>query len=179
MYRFEYTLSDKDFADFNEYHLKNDSTTKKTLKIIKPIPFAVAIIIFVVNFIKEGVTFISMLLPCIVLIAAIIWLIKFDDRVIKKTVKKAIDDQKKSGKMAYSPNGTVTFTEDMIIDKTETIEQRVNYSEVIKIANTDNALYVYITPVAASILPKSLFKSDNELNEFLSFLNEKCEKLKG
>lgn len=78
-----------------------------------------------------------------------------------------------SGSRLYSPDGTLTFTEEHIHDENPDLITTCPYHTVERLILCHGAVYVFYSYIQAFILPESTFSGDEERRELLDFLKEK------
>lgn len=174
MYEFKITLNDNDYLLFNQYHLLNSPTGKKTVMLLKFfIPFIC--ILFVVKFYIEKADFQLILIEAILMsMISIIW-IGYSKKILLKSVKKYIKKIKKDGRLPYSNEAILKFDDESIYEITPNTESNTKYSLVEKIAVTENAIYIYFSSVQAYIVPVTAFSEEMEKLKFLEFINSKVK----
>ena len=174
MYQFTFTVDEKDYFDFNIYHAKTVPSIKKIvrgLQIMLPVMLALMLLITYRTMEPRQLGF----LVTIYVISSVIWwfLVKPLYTGIMKMMLKLM---KKDGRMPFGKNCTIQFGEEVIFEKTEASEMKINYATVEKNMLNRNALYIYISSSQAFIIPFSAFSSDEQKSSFLCFLAEKTGK---
>ena len=172
MFEFKTTLDDDDYLLFNQYHLLNSPTGKKSLIFFRfIIPFIC--LVFVVIFFIAGVDFQLILIEAIVMtILSIIW-VGFSKKMILISMNRRIKKMKKEGRLPYSNEATLMFDDEIIHEITPNTEIKTKYSLIEKIAVTEKAIYIYFSFVQAYILPVTAFSNEMEKIKFLEFINLK------
>lgn len=80
--------------------------------------------------------------------------------------------KKENGKL-YSDKGTMVFSEDEITDISEDKELKTPYSTITQLCIGSYAIYIYLSPVMAYVLPFRIIPDNTNLEEFKSFLAAK------
>ncbi len=173
MYEYKIKLDEKDYIQFNDYHLSNSRVGKKTVNMIRilvPILFLCAIFIFLIA--NADVELIITLSITAVIVS--ILMVFYSKKLLMKTMTKSIKTLKKDGKLPFNIEATITFDEAGIHEKSLNSESKTNYVLVEKIGQNEHAVYIYISAVQAYIIPITCFSSDREKDEFLEYINTKC-----
>ena len=166
-------MTDRDYLEFNKFHLlKSDYGRKSDLGIrIFLAVFLVAVcvgVLFLGDFSRDS--FLE-ILPLIIL------LIVLEASYTKLTevwLKYYIGKLKKKGKMAFSSSSVLEFSEDAIVETTETEKTEQKYSAVEKIyINGGKIIYIFVNNIRAYLIPVSTFENEKQYNDFLQFLKEK------
>ena len=177
MFEFKVNLNDDDYLLFNQYHLLNSPTGKKSLmtfRFIVPFIFFMFVIIFCI----AEADFLLILIEAIMMaILSILWII-FSKKILQKSMKKRINKMKKEGRLPYSNEAILKFDDESIHEITPNTESKTNYSLIEKVAVTEKAVYIYFSSVQAYILPVTTFSEEMEKQKFLEFINSKVDHLK-
>ena len=107
----------------------------------------------------------------IVLFLAQIFLTKFFSWSLKGQIKTL----KKSGKMGYSPDSVMGFSEDSFIETTPDNKTEHKYSAIERVSIVDNKMtYIHVNNVMSYMLPLSCFESKEQCDDFFNFIKTKC-----
>lgn len=175
MYAYKISLSEKEYIQFNEYHLLHSAVGKKALlqhKIVLPLLSLLIIIIF---FSAKADMNLIIIESIFLGICSIMWII-YSKKIVMKSFKKNIEKIKKEGRLPFESETTVTFDDQGIIEKSSNAETKTSYSVVEKIAETKQAIYIYMSAVQAIIIPTSYFDSEEDKDELIKFIETKREK---
>ena len=174
MFEFKINLDDEDYLLFNQYHLLNSPSGKKSLMSFRfIIPFFCFMIIVI--FCIAGSDFELILIEAIVLtILSILW-IGFSKKKLLKSMNKRIIKMKKEGRLPYSNESILKFDDEKIHEITPNAENITKYLLIEKIAVTEKAIYIYFSTVQAYILPVTAFSDEMEKLKFLEFINMKVD----
>lgn len=175
MFQFHYALTDDDYIKFNFNHALYTKTGKQTThatKLLVPCSLVLALLILPIHhdfqlLMIELITF---------SIISILWIVFFK-KIVLYNIKKSVCRTKKSGRLPYTENGTLTFDENFICDQAQTQENKTSYSLVEAIYTTNEAVYIYINAMSAIILPYRFIENQTVFNNFINFLQEKTGKL--
>ena len=91
------------------------------------------------------------------------------------TMKLVINNMKKSGKMAFSPESRLGFTDEGILEITPEgrLEKRWESMERLCIRE-GKVWYLYMNNTAAFILPVEQISAQTDVAEFRRYLESKC-----
>ncbi|WFR59307.1 YcxB family protein [Anaerocolumna sp. AGMB13025] len=177
MFEFKITLDDEDYLLFNQYHLLNSPSGKKSLmsfRFITPFLCFMVIVIFCI----AGSDFELILSEAIVMtIISILW-IGYSKKEILKSMNKRIIKMKKEGRLPYSNEAILKFDDEKINEIAPNTENITKYSLIEKIVVTEKAIYIYFSSVQAYILPVTAFSAEMEKLKFLEFINMKVDILR-
>ena len=172
MFEFNIVLTEQDYIRFNQYHMTHSANGKKAillLRLLMPIISLCALLIFVVA--DADPTLI--LIEAIVLGLLSIFFIFYGKKILLKSVAKNISKLKKDGKLPFNQESTITFDETHILEKTDLNESKISYQIIEKIAETENAIYIYFSAMQAYIIPNTVFESNEHRKELLDFMYTK------
>jgi len=172
MFQFCYTLSEHDYFEFNKYHAFNSPANKKNMLIYR---FVVPIIFVICGLIAGAIVdepIVTYYFYFAFGIAAILWLIFFK-WIMTKQIKKNIGRIKKSGKLPYQRNVTISFEDDFFVETTESGESKVKYSAIERVIIAEKAIYIYTNAVQAMLLPFTVFSNEQKRDEFIVFIEKK------
>ncbi|MDR2865911.1 MAG: YcxB family protein [Methanomassiliicoccaceae archaeon] len=172
MYRFEYTASREDFLRFNEYHLSNSPSGKRTILIFMLILPAIMLLFLILSLINGNDAASILFMVVIYAVISVIWILAVK-RMIFRNFRRVIAKMEKEGKMPYGMRTVLQFEEDMMIESTDDTENKVRYSGIEKIGIGSDMIYIYIGAIMAALVPLSAFRNDEEKDEFLRFINGK------
>ena len=169
--RFEFDLNKQDYIDFNICHIKNSETLRKSLLFQQYIP---AVVYLVLPFILVNVTDIPLWLWLTVFVlAAILWVVFYPKYLISSTIKrisKMVNEGKNKDMLGKH---CLTFNDEGIIETSKNGESKISWSGIEEIKETDKHFFIYISSIMAYIVPKRVFKTDGEKDEFLNFIKNK------
>lgn len=172
IYQFKYLLHDSDYMEFNKFHLRNSPLFQKAIiifRLIVPILLLLYLVVLEESYKNLDDLVLSILITAFLSIA---W-----GLIVKPLfllgVKITIKLEKKSGKLPYGKEMQIEFYESFLIDTTEDIVTSVNYTGIKRIGVSDTAMYLYISAIQAFVIPISVFKSEEERERFLTFINNK------
>ena len=176
IYEFKTKTTDKDYYEFNKYHLTDSPDVKKSWligKLYLPTIFLIMLIFYVVR----GDDWYSLSFTLIIFsIVSLIWIFSLKPLLLL-FLKIHIRFMKKNDKLPYSNYATIEFYDDYFVEITENTKTEVKYDALFKVrVNEPKAIYLYQNAVLAYIIPFAVFDSDDERSEFIDFIKRKSNK---
>ena len=173
LFGFDVKLNDKDYIDYNNFVLLKSPYGKK-LRITMRILFAfVCIALSLISIINEQsltAKLVTLILTAIFLIAAEIAFNPLYAFLNKGMIKLL----KGKGKMGYTPEATLKFYEDLIIEICPDSKTEIKYTSIERISIVfGKYILFHLNNVLSYILPVSSFKSEEETKAFLAFVKTK------
>ena len=172
-YSFNVLLTDQDYYEFNKFVTFQSRHGKKEIKKMRlylVVLFAVLALLFLVlehfsmNGVYSAVGYLVGLLIAQALFKPLMHLI----------LKMQIKMLKKGGKMPYSPQAEMTFTEEGFSEFTSEHKTEQIYTAVECVSVVEGvAIYVHINKLMGFLLPEKVFESKQQLDEFITFLKTK------
>lgn len=176
MFEFKITLDDNEYLQFQEYHLSNNPLGKKSLMAVR---FIIPIFpLFVIFFnIKDAGFEANLIVAIVMTILLIIWIARSKKEMLN-IIKGRIKNMRKIGVIPYHNEVILKFDDESIYEITPNTEHKDKYSLIKNIAVTEKAIYIYVTPVRAYILPVTAFSEVIEKQKFLEFINMKVDNIR-
>ncbi len=171
---FKYRLTDEDFLAFNRHYLITSEAGQKQLRrqfLMGPI---FAVVLFVMLFIMGTKPMLLVIEAVLMIVICLVMYVRRFDSVMK-TIEKNLERNNKKGRLTYNRSGEMHFTEDGVVEKQDDAKQTVNmpYDEIKVIYETGTAFYVYTSPTAAILIPKSMCEDEVTLAKVTDHLKEK------
>lgn len=163
--KISFTLTEVDYLQFNLFHIKNSTTGKRTLTLLRymtPLIFIGASVILSILLNASFIVFFS-----VFLVASILWVMfypKFFYRNIKRTTLRIINEGKNEGLIGEHH---LTLTEDGVSDLTAVGEMKSTWSGIKKIEEDLEHFYLYNSSVSAYIIPKRALQDEQELRNYI------------
>ncbi len=175
MFELSYKLTDKDYIDFNEYHLFNSTSGKKSLWLIRCI-FPAVSLVFILYHLATGYDPLTLIIE--VGLFAIISVIFFllSKKLLLISLKQNIKRLRKDGKLPYIPEAKLTFGDEQVVDEGPKTSTTIKYSMLERFCETETFFYIYFSSAQALIIPKSAFSDGDEIEHFVGFIKEKIAK---
>ena len=173
MFQFNYTLTENDFFQFNINHQLYTRSGKRTFRVIKYSILCI-MIIAITPFLFHDLTDLT---DTVIIIATgifccIVWLISAK-RIVIEQAKSFVRKQIKNNHISLPQGGTLSFEEQFISNVGTLQEGKISYRLIDSIYMTNMAIYIYITPTSAIILPYRFIESQEVFNSLVDFLQEK------
>ena len=170
MFQYQCSLTDDDFIVFNLYTLRNNPSYKRSLLLCRLILPAAFLLILLLNLLshKEGLP----IQAGIYVIVSAIWIFAVKPLFDHITVRNLKSQLKRSRSM-YTPEYSVSFQEDYLLEISPQQETKVFYDKLERIAVHMGAVYIYPTSLSAFILPSAVFETEADRERLLAFLSER------
>lgn len=165
--KINYNFEINDWMAFQEFHLSESKQFKKT-KLITTLTVPIVYGLFILNDAMKGE--LDIIPTSIFTVISILWMIYYPKRLTIRTlkkVKKILEDPANSKIFGIH---TIKLSEQGLkITKPES-ENFINWSGLIRIAETKNYYFIYNTTISAIVIPK--VKIEENLSEFDSYLKK-------
>ena len=174
MFKFNITLTDDDYFEYNKYTFLNSPTGKKSLfrqRLQLPIMSAFALIIFFIAKADSTLIITEAIFLAIISILGII----FSKFFFLKRMRRSFNKRKKLEKLPFDEDSTLLFENEAIISTTAESEMTTKYSRLERIIESDKAVYLYVDSVRAYIIPLRTFSSDVDKQQFINFIKSKID----
>nr|WP_307992539.1 YcxB family protein [uncultured Niameybacter sp.] len=163
MYKFGYNLDEADYIDFNIYHVNNSKQVKKTL-LVHRIVGALVIILggYLYTHYKDVLSIV------VYGTATILWGIFYPKLFFKSTknnLKKMINEGTDMSLFKYRE---VVINDVNIIEEIFPDESMKRWTKVIKIGESDENIFIYVSDLEALIIPKKIVGTDSEILQFIN-----------
>ena len=157
--KIEFDFDIDDWMAFQKYYILNSKQVKRSkifTTLLLPVIFSIFSLIDIINgnFSPARLVFYGIIF--------LLWIFinpKWMNRKMLKQVKKMINEGDNSGIFGKHE---IDFEEDRIIWKNPESEEKVKWSGVKKLGETDNYYFLYVTAVSAIIIPKQKLNIDKE-----------------
>ena len=172
-YIFDIFLTEEDYIEFNIFHMNRSVYGKRhqrVLRIMIAVIFAAAALI---NFCANGIS------PVTVAYALLLGgfglcMTVFDGKFNRFFVKLSIGNLKKSGKMAFSPEARMGFTDEGVLEITPDGRTEKRWESIERLCIREGKVwYLYMNNIAAFILPVEQLRAQTDLAEFRKYLESK------
>jgi len=176
MYKFEFILTEADYVDFFKFHAEQSWINRKTSPFLRwfvPALF-VGTFLLVLPGIDNWLT--AVVHGIIIAVFSIVWLV-FEKRISRAinhgVMKLSIYASKKEGKLPFGKTTQITFCDEAIREINEISETKVKYSSVERVIKGPKAVYIYVSATQATVLPLSIFESEEQVEELMAFVTER------
>ncbi|MHC0038246.1 YcxB family protein [Pseudoneobacillus sp. C159] len=161
----KYNLTEKDYLNFNLFHMKNSKSANKALMIQRIFtPITLLLFGYVLSLISDIPLTIS--LP-IFLLFAILWYIFFPKYFYSHVVKQVRKMTREGRNDDLLGEHILHISDEGLIDTTKNGETKVNWSGIKDFKEDQHHLYLYNSAVSAYILPKRDIPNVEELKSFI------------
>lgn len=172
-YVFDILLTEADYIDFNVFHMSRSAYGKKHQRMMRGLVAVIFAVAALVNFLAEGISPVSVAYA--VLLGALGLLVTvFSGKTSGFTMKLVINNMKKSGKLAFSPESRMEFSDAGIVEITPEgrLEKRWESMERLCIRE-GKVWYLYMNNTAAFILPVEQIAAQADPAEFRRYLESR------
>ena len=173
-FKFDITLTDSDYLDYNLFHQNKSPYGKKQINSMGWLLLGIFvgimfIALFVGGFSKDS------FINTIPIVISFVLIRVFLKKILSLSTKKYVKLLKKTGKMGYSPKSVLEFYDDYFVEITPDEKTERKYSALERISVVENkVVYLHVNNVMAYILPMSAFESLEQYYFFMSFIKTKC-----
>ena len=161
----EFELLEEDYINFNIDHAKKSSSLKKNIlmqRILGPVLF------LIFPFIIRGYTEIPMWYWVTIFgIVSVVWFIyypKYFNWEMTRRVKKMLNEGSNENILNRRK---IILSDEGILEKSLIGESNVSWNQVDKVEESNEYIYIYISSISAHIIPKRIFKDENEKQMFI------------
>ncbi|MCL2575881.1 MAG: YcxB family protein [Defluviitaleaceae bacterium] len=171
MHKYEYTLDDNDYLEFNRYIFYKSPVQKKNMIWVRYGVAAISLLMlpFAARLFEDNL---ALWISYVVLVLLPVLWIVFFNRTLTWFIKRAM----KSENINFNRKMRVNFIDNQIIEVTEAGESRTNYHNIEKIGVDKNAIYLFINEAQALIVPERVFENDDKKVQFMEFIKNKTGK---
>ena len=171
MFEFDYTITEKDYWDFNQYHTLHSPAGKKTLLVLSFIIPVLLLIQIVVDVLKGYAEYIIGVAVIYAVFSGIWALLLRPMMLIGVRLNMVL--LKKNGKLPYDSQINLRFEENFIYEKAQLTETKMSYEKLEQIAVGKKGVYLYHTVMSAFLIPNSVFTNAAQKHDFLQFIHQK------
>jgi|Deesub1362A_J573_1020465.scaffolds.fasta_scaffold31039_1 hypothetical protein len=170
----EYSISLKDWEDFNLYHFHHSPSLRRLYYVTLTLGGFIggALLFFLIFYFSKNLVE-SLIFTGIYALAFIFLVPQLYLRNLRKSIRKMLQEGENKGAIGRH---RLTITPEGVIEKTDFNETKTAWSSVEKIAVTENGIYIYMSSIAAYIVPKRAFSSKEAFNEFVQTLKQYYER---
>jgi len=170
--KFHLSITEEDYIAFNIDHAFHSASARKTITIGRFLPALVSAC-FLMIFLLSGMDQKYLIAEITMLgVLSIVGYFRYPD-VYKKSIRKNILKLKAEGRLPYSPETDIEFTETEIIETAPDRVSHTPYSSVLAIRETDEQIFIKFGAMQSFILPIRCLGERKQ--ELLDFLHEKCD----
>lgn len=172
-YIFDIFLTEEDYIEFNIFHLNRSVYGKKhqrVLRIMLAVIFAAAALL---NFWAEGISPVTVAYALLLGFLGMMMTVFFG-KFSGFLTKLSIGNLKKSGKLAFSPEARVGFTDEGVLEITPDGRTEKRWESMERLCIREGKVwYLYMNNSAAFILPEEQLRTQTDVVEFRRYLEAK------
>ena len=173
MYEFKYQVTEKEYLDYNIYHMNTSPDMKKRFLFYRLMVPLFLVLWAVVTYDPARNLTIQILF---VLGFSVLWFFLVKPLLIW-SVTRRISRMGKTGKLRFEQENTVRFADDEMVTIVEEQEIKAAYAALERIAVYGTTMYIHGRE-AVYLLPLSVFASGAEQDAFTQFLQGKIDESK-
>lgn len=168
MFELNYQMTKEDYIEFNEFHSKNSKTVMRSINFTRML---VPILIFFFLFISGNIK--DLVMISIFSIYSVLWFI-FSSKIIlysiRKKVLKMVEEDNQGDLFTLKK---ITIDNSRIHWQSENSAGNYNWSTVVKVCETNKAVYIYVSSIQALVIPKRLSSQMIDMKELVDYCREK------
>ena len=168
-------LNDKDYLDFNSFHLFKSAYGRKIYNRLRIFTLVIPFICWLLGFTLHSFSedYFTMLIVLIPLVLILFFTIK---PILNFITKMQFRTMIKNGKKPYSAEATMEFSDEKIIETTEDNRTELKYSAVDSVyVVKGEMIYIYVNVNQAYLIPYASFENKNQFIGFIEFISEKTK----
>ena len=160
--------------DFNIFHMSRTAYGKKHQRMLRGMVAVIFAVAVLVNFWAEGISPVSVAYA-LLLGGLGLMMTVFSGKTSGFTMKLVINNMKKAGKLAFSPESRMGFTDEGVLEITPEGRTEKRWESMERLCIREGKVwYLYMNNTAAFILPVEQIGAQTDLAEFRRYLESKC-----
>lgn len=174
LFQFNLAVTEDDYLAFNIFHAFESPHGKKMIRKAR-ICFVtiMACLALLLVMALDGVIF-SLIYAAFLGLFTVIYMLLFK-KVVTRNTKAQMKRLKKTGKLPFSPEVTLEFHEDKLVEITPSARMEQSYAVLERICVVQNHfILLYTSSSNAHILPLAQVRTQADSEEFVKFLSKKC-----
>lgn len=171
LFQFNMDLTKNDFMEFELHITKNNVVLKNTLFIFRIIIVSLPLFFLLQSIVRQhrGEVIKNHVIGLIIAVI-IIFCWKY---LIKGLTKLYYKSMEKKGKLPYEGLCSVSFYETIMTEVSDGMTIQRTYKEIKKIEILNQVIYLYISDMQAVIIPLHIFKTEEQKEAFITFIQDK------
>jgi hypothetical protein len=168
MLSIEYDVAIPDLVAFNEFHCRRTPAMRRRFRMMQFAAPALWLALAAASRVVGKDSFYRLWLPTGLLLCAVVWPLWFSwnyRRSLRKCVAKFI-----GGGQGMVGRHRLALEEDALVERTEGSETRTRWSALGEVCEDAQYVYVYISALAAHVIPRAAFGSDALRTQFVAEL---------
>ena len=171
MFEFDFTVSEKDYIEFNRYHAQKSPAGKKSRRFAMMFVPAVFLIMIAVDYIN-GET--DLMVPMLIVLGVLgVVMLLLSGPLMRWNATLSTKLMKKNGRLPYDSQVKLRFDDESIIEKTPMTEVKTSYAKLERIAVGPSGVYLYNSAISAILIPNTAFTNAAQKYDFLQFMHQK------
>lgn len=154
-------LNDEDYMRFNVFYANHSRAGKRQKNILRATFLLLAVLCLVILIIAGAEHGLVVTEAIILSIVSVIWCV-FIPQISEKNIRRRINRLKKDGKLPYHAEAEIEFQDDIIVERSEQGEIRVNYRDIESVYSDKDYLYIFYSVSQAIIVPYNCLGEDKE-----------------
>lgn len=172
-YIFDIFLTEEDYIEFNTFHATRTPYGKRLRRGLQGMLVVMFSIAAILSFWAEGVSAMTVIYA-LLLVGFGLLISALMGKMFAFSVKNTIRSLKKSGKLAYSPEARVGFTDEGILEITPDGRTEKRWESIERLCILEGKVwYLYMNNAAAFILPEDQIRAQTDPAEFRRYLEAK------
>jgi len=168
------SLTDEDYIEFNRFWMMRSHYGRSEMLKMRLMISALVILALLAVCISQGFSYGTVVYVISFLITLVAFQLLYNP-VMSAALKQHIKMLKKKGKMGYSPESTMIFSEESFTEITPTTKTEQAYSALERVSVIgDGVIYVHLNNVTGYIIPAAAFASAEERGAFIEFIGTRC-----
>ena len=172
-YVFDIFLTEEDYIDFNIFHMSHSAYGKKHQRLLRGMIAVIFVAAAIINFLAEGISPVSVAYA--VLLGGLgLMMTVFSGKTSGFTMKLIINNMKKTGKLAFSPESRMGFSDEGILEITPEGRTEKRWESMERLCIREGKVwYLYMNNTAAFILPVEQISAQTDVEEFRKYLESR------
>ena len=172
-YVFDIFLTEEDYIDFNIFHMSRSAYGKKHQRMLRGMVAVIFAVAALVNFWAEGISPVTVAYA-VLLVGLGLMMTVFNGKFSGFTMKLVIHNMKKTGKMAFSPESRMGFTDEGILEITPEGRTEKRWESMERLCIREGKVwYLFMNNTAAFILPVEQISAQTDVEEFRKYLESR------
>ena len=174
LFQFNITLTDEDYLAFNSFHAFGSKQGQKALMKSRLIYIGAMVALIALLVLFTGWSSIATLYAGLLASFTLVYMLIFK-KVLQRNMKAQIKRMKQTGRLPYEAVSTIEFYEDKMVEISPNSRTEESYEIFERVCVLkDRYILLYRSSISAYILPIPQVKTQIHMEEFLSFLSQKC-----
>lgn len=172
-YIFDIFLTEEDYIEFNIFHLNRSVYGKKHQRVLRTMLAVIFAAAALLNFWAEGISPVTVAYALLLGFLGLMMTVFFG-KFSGFLTKLSIGNLKKSGKLAFSPEARVGFTDEGVLEITPDGRTEKRWESIERLCIREGKVwYLYMNNSAAFLLPEEQLRAQTDLAEFRAFLKSR------